>query len=48
MQWLLDHYLVLLLIISEVLPLIPGLEANSLIQLLLNAIKQVLAEKPAK
>jgi hypothetical protein len=48
MAWLMDHYLVILLDLSEVLPLIPGLEANSIGQLVLGLIKQLLADKPAK
>lgn len=48
MAWLQEHYMVLLLILSEVLPMIPGLEANSIGGLILGLIKQLIAEKPAK
>lgn len=46
MVWLSQHYLVVLLIISEILPLIPGIESNSILQLILNGIKQLLASNP--
>lgn len=48
MVWLQEHYMVLLLILSEVLPMIPGLEANSIGGLVMGLIKQLLADKPAK
>lgn len=40
------NYLVILLIISEVLPMIPGVASNSICQLILNGIKQLLSQKP--
>lgn len=39
------HYLVLALILSEILPLIPGVEANSIGQLVINGLKALLAPK---
>lgn len=46
--WIQAHYLVLALILSEVLPLIPGIEANSIGQLIISGLKQLLASEPQK
>lgn len=46
MAWITANWPVLLLIVSEVLPLIPGVAANSIGQLVINGIKQILASQP--
>ena len=40
MDWIVDHWSILMLIVSEILPLIPGIEANSVGQLLIGIVKQ--------
>ena len=47
MVWLQANWAAVLLIVSEILPLIPGVQSNSLGQLVINGIKQVLASAPA-
>lgn len=42
------NWAVVLLVLSEVLPFIPGFEANSVGQLVMGLIKQALAKQPAK
>jgi len=48
MDWIVDHWSILLLIVSEILPLIPGIEANSVGQLLVGIVKQLLSVAPPK
>lgn len=45
--WLQANYLVLALVLSEVLPYIPGIQSNSIGQLIINGLKSLLAPKPA-
>jgi len=47
LAWLQANYLVLALVVSEILPLIPGIQSNSIGQLVINALKSLLAPKPA-
>ena len=48
MDWIVDHWSILMLIVSEILPLIPGIEANSVGQLLIGIVKQPLSVAPPK
>ena len=48
MEWLLDNYPMILFILSEIIALIPGIQANSLTQLVLQIIKNILAANPPK
>ena len=48
MAWLQEHWMMLALILSEILPLIPGVEANSIGQLVVNSLKSLLASNPPK
>lgn len=47
LAWLQANYLVLALILSEILPLIPGVQANSIGQLIINGLKSLVGQKPA-
>lgn len=46
LAWLQTNWMVLALVLEEILPLIPGIEANSIGQLVLASIKQLLANQP--
>lgn len=46
LAWVQTYWPILLLLISELLPLIPGVQSNSIWQLLLGGIKQLLASAP--
>jgi hypothetical protein len=48
MEWIIEHWSVLLLIISEILALIPGIQANSIGQLIINVVKQLRDMSPIK
>lgn len=45
--WLQSNYLLLALILSEILPMIPGVQSNSIGQLIINGLKALIAPKPA-
>ena len=44
MEWIVAHWSVLLLIVSEILPLIPGVAANSVGQLIISTLKELVAK----
>jgi hypothetical protein len=46
LPWLMAHWAVLALILSEALPLIPGIQSNSIGQLLIAGLRSVLAKAP--
>lgn len=48
MAWLLSNYPMVLFILSEVIALIPGIQANSITQLVMQVIKSILAANPPK
>jgi hypothetical protein len=48
MDWIVAHWSILMLIVSEILPLIPNIQANSVGQLLIGIVKQLLSVQPPK
>ena len=46
LAWLTANWMVLALVVEELLPLIPGVASNSIGQLMIAAIKQLLASEP--
>jgi hypothetical protein len=44
MPWIVEHWAVILLVLSEVLPLIPAVQSNSVGQLIIALIKQGLEQ----
>lgn len=47
LAWFQTNWMVLALVVEELLPLIPGVASNSIGQLVIAAIKQLLASEPS-